>query len=289
MRFVGRIFWFILIMLSFMLPAKASVTFNVVVLPVDLFKVCANYYCYPEVSEIIASDIIDNFNATGRINAPTINYLRHAMTSDSKLKNYTESILTRYSKDRSLDFAAMKYISKAFNANSVLIVANDVPVEKAIVRRNVWEMLVLSTNFDITYPYVMETDAILLDTVNDLVMWKGSYKKKITDNNNNFKAKNASDAYAKLEFFRMYSKDILSKNISQNIYLRFFPKTVQPMPIATDTKPDSAYFRFESDANVPALQTQLIQQQRDKYKDTNEDTDESDLLNNYYGEMIFGF
>ena len=62
------------------------------------------------------------------------------------------------------------------------------------------------------------------------------------------------------------------------------------MPIATETKPDSAYFRFESDANVPALQTQLIQQQRDKYKDTtNVDADESDLLNNYYGEMIFGF
>lgn len=289
MKSVGRILLVILVMFFMTLSARAVVTFNVVVIPVDLFKVCANYYCYPEVSEIIAGDVIDNFNATGRINAPAINYVRHIMAGDNTLRRQTESVIARYNKDKSLDFAAMKIISKAFNANSVLIISNDVPVEKAIARRNVWEMLVLSTNFDITYPYNMETDAILVDTVNDIIMWKGSYKKKISDNNNNFKAKNASDAYAKLEFFKMYSKDILSKTISQNIYLRFFPKTVQPMPIVGETKPDATYFRFESDANVPALQTQLIQQQREKYKTQEIDASDEDLLNTYYGEMIFGF
>ena len=288
MKLVGRIFLILLVMLVTSLHVRAEVTFNVVVLPTDLFKVCANYYCYPELSEIIANDIIDNFNATGRINSPSINYIRHAMSKDTTLRRHIDSVLTRYSKDRSLDFAAMKNISKAFNANSILLVANDVPVEKAIVRRNVWEMLVLSTNFDITYPYTMETDAILLDLVNDLVMWKGSYKKKISNNNNNFKAPNASDAYSKLEYFKMYSKDILSKNISQNIYLRFFPKTVKPMPIVSETKPEGAYFRFESDANIPALQNQLIQQQREQYRKNDEDTSDEDLLNTYYGEMIFG-
>lgn len=284
MKNLVKILLTIIFFISLIIPAEAKVTFNVVVLPVDLFKVCANYYCYPEVSEIIAGDVITNFYETDRIYSPPIDYLRKAMAETPELKRYTNSVLTRYAKDKSLDFAAMKYIAKSFKANSVLIISNDVPVKDAYARRNVWEMLVLSTNFNITHKYEMETNAVLVDTVNDLVMWSGSYKKKISDNNNNFKAPNASDAYAKLEYFRLYSKDILSKIISQSVYLRFFPQIVDPQPIVTDDKPEGAYFRFESDSNVPALQNQLIQHQREKYKDNTGNEEEP-----YYGEMIYGF
>ena len=78
----------------------------------------------------------------------------------------------------------------------------------------------------------------------------------------------------------MYSKDILSKSISQNIYLRFFPKTIDPQPLVNDTKPEGAYFRFESDSNIPALQNQLIQQQRQKYSESEDD-------NEQYGDTVF--
>ncbi|MEE3349458.1 MAG: hypothetical protein VZR09_05400 [Candidatus Gastranaerophilaceae bacterium] len=261
--------------------AKAIVTFNVVVLPVDLFKVCANYYCYPEVSEIISADVIENFNATGRINSPSLSYVRKVMASNENLRKQTYKLLGEYSKTKSLDFTALKAISKTFSANSVLIISNTVPVDKEVARRNVWEMLVLSTNFDISYPYTMETNAVLVDTVNDLVMWNNTYTKKISDNNDNFKAPNASDAYAILEYFKMYSKDILSKNISQNIYLRFFPRVIDPQPIVNDSKPEGAYFRFESDANIPALQNQLIQHQRQKYAETDEDSQEQ------YGDVMY--
>ena len=282
MKKLIKILFVLFLILNFAKPVSAKVTFNVVVLPADLFKVCANYYCYPEVSEIIASDVIENFNNTGRINSPTINQLRRSMAENPELRKYTNSVLTRYTNDKSLDFAAMKIISNAFNAKSILIISNDVPVDKAYARRNVWEILVLSTKFDISYPYIMETNAILVDTYNDLVMWKGFYTKKISDNNNNFKAPNASDAYAKLEYYKLYSKDVLSKHISQNIYLRFFPKTIDPQPIVSDPKPEGAYFRFESE-NIPTLQNELIQQQRKMY--TNPDVQAPD---GSYGEMIYG-
>lgn len=284
MKNLYKLFLTILVVTGLVMPACAKVTFNVVVLPVDLFKVCANYYCYPEVSEIVASDVIDNFNATGRIFSPSISYMRKAMADSPDLGRYTNSVLTRYSKDKSLDFTALKYIAQSFRANSVLIISNDVPVKDAYARRNVWEMLVLSTNFNIIHKYEMETDAVLVDTVNDLVMWKNTYTKKISDSNDTFKAPNASDAYAKLEYLRLYSKDILSKNISQNVYLRFFPKIIDPQPIVNDTKPEGAYFRFESDSNVPALQNQLIQHQRARYREqTEEEPDTS------YGEMLYAF
>lgn len=284
MKNLVKLFLAALVMTIVSSPSKAMVTFNVVVLPADLFKVCANYYCYPEVSEIVASDVIDNFHKTDRIFSPSISYVRKAMAETPELKRYTNSVLTRYSKDKSLDFTAMKYIAKSFKANSILIISNDVPVKDAYVRRSVWEMLVLSTNFNINHKYEMETNAVLVDTVNDLVMWSASYKKQISDNNNTFKAPNASDAYAKLEYFRLYSKDILSKQISQSVYLRFFPKVIDPQPIVEDTKPEGAYFRFESESKIPSLQNQLIQQQRERYREYNDDEPDTS-----YGEMIYGF
>ena len=276
-----KIFLTIFALIFLAVPAKAIVTFNVVVLPVDLFKVCANYYCYPEVSEIIANDVIENFNGTGRINSPSVTYVRKIMAGNEPLRQKTFKALNDYANGQKLDLPEIKEISKAFNAKSVLLISNDVPVDNEIARRNVWEMLVLSTNFDIAYPYTMETNATLIDTVNDLVMWKGFYTKKISDNNDRFKAPNAADAYAILEYFKMYSKDILSKNISQNIFLRFFPKVIDPMPIVNDTKPEGAYFRFESDANIPALQNQLIQHERKKYSDTESENEE------HFGETLY--
>ena len=259
---------------------NAEVTFNVVVLPVDLFKVCANYYCYPDVSSIIADDVIESFNKTGRINSPSLYYVRKTLNSNPTVKDTVNNVLTGFKNNKNLDFAALKTIGRTFNANSVLLISNDIPIEGAYARRNYWEMLVLSTNFGISYPYEMETKVVLVDTYNDLAMWSCVYKKKVSDQNNMFSAPNASDTYAKLEYLKMYSKDILAKSISQNIYLRFFPKVVDPQPLVKDDKPEGAYFRYES---APSVRPKLLEDTRPQKTD-----DFGEVIDDNYGEMLFG-
>ena len=46
-----------------------AVQFNVLVLPTELFSVCDNYFCFPEVSEIASEDIIRNLNSYKNITA----------------------------------------------------------------------------------------------------------------------------------------------------------------------------------------------------------------------------
>ena len=259
---------------------NAEVTFNVVVLPVDLFKVCANYYCYPDVSSIITDDVIESFNKTGRINSPSLYYVRKTLNSNPTVKDTVNNVLTGFKNNKNLDFAALKTIGRTFNANSVLLISNDIPIEGAYARRNYWEMLVLSTNFGISYPYEMETKVVLVDTYNDLAMWSCVYKKKVSDQNNMFSAPNASDTYAKLEYLKMYSKDILAKSISQNIYLRFFPKVVDPQPLVKDDKPEGAYFRYES---APSVRPKLLEDTRPQKTD-----DFGEVIDDNYGEMLFG-
>ncbi len=229
------------------LPANA-VTFNVLVLPADVVNVCNNYYCYDEVSNIIAQDVIDNFAGSNTIVTPSIDAVRGKLAANPALMANTTSVLRKYDKANNLDIPAIKAISEQFGAKSVLLISSAVTTKNSNLRRGVWEILDLSSGFGVVYPYELETNAVLVDTVNGLVMWSGNYKKKLGNNNNEFKAKSPSEAAAKLEQLEMYSKAIAARSIAQNVRLRFFPKVTNPVvsPNATKEASPSAFFRMNS-------------------------------------------
>lgn len=263
----------LIIILSLVIaPVAHAVSFNVVVVPADLFKVCENYYCFPEVSEIVSNDLIEYFNASNKISSPNLYEVRHKLSQNPSVKTSVKSALDNFNARGSIDFAAMKQLSKLFSANSVLLISNSVETENSTLSRTVWEILELSSSLEISYPFTMETDAVLLDTVNDLVMWSGGYAKKLNSTDGSFLAQKASASYAKYAYMQSYSKDILAKTISQNVMLRFFPKSVTPILNTKDLKPSGNYFRYESSS--PSLNRR--------------EEKEEEPLEHDYGEMIYG-
>ncbi len=268
-KFVGFLLFLICIML---IPAAKAVTFNVVVLPADILKVCENYYCYPEVSEIIADDLVNYFNSTGKIKSPTVTEIRRTLSQNPNIKTAVKAAADKFNSRGNIDFPAMKQLARLFSANSVLLISNSVSVEDSTVKRSVWEILELSSGLNISYPYTMETDAVLLDTANDLVMWRGGYTKNLNSSDGSFTAQKASESYAKYAYIQSYSEDLLSNVIAQNVILRFFPKTVSPvLNKNTDIKPSGNFFRYES-TNPAAKKLE----------------DEEEPLEHEYGEMIYG-
>lgn len=256
----------------FITTTARAVTFNVVVLPADLFRVCENYYCYPEVSEIVANDIIGYFNVSDKIKSPSVAEIRKVLAQNPNVKTSVKSSVDKFNSRGNIDFQSMKQLSRLFGANSVLIVSNGVATENSAAKRTVWEILELSSNLNISYPYTMYTDAVLLDTVNDLVMWRGGYSKKLNSSDGSFTAQKASESYAKYGYMQSYSYDILAKTIAQNVILRFFPKSVNPVLNTKDIKPSGNYFRYESSA--PSL--------------NRKEEKEEEPLEHDYGEMIYG-
>ena len=142
--------------------------FKVLVLPVDLFSVCDNYYCFPEVSEIIAEDVINNFNKRGKIISPNLYDVRKKFAEDPKLKASAVNTLNRFKNRNSVDFTSTKAVAKAFDAKSVLLISNFVSQSNS--RRSVWEVMEVSSAFEAYNSYAMETNAVLTDNVNDVVM-----------------------------------------------------------------------------------------------------------------------
>ena len=74
-------FKIMLILLLFVggITKTQAVQIDLLVLPTDIFSVCDNYFCFPEVSNIIAEDIIQNLKPYKNINIKTLYQIRQKM------------------------------------------------------------------------------------------------------------------------------------------------------------------------------------------------------------------
>lgn len=258
----------ILIFLFLFTSVKAA-TFDVLVLPSDLLLQKENYYGFDEVSVIIANDIIKDFNnSKGKMQSPDLYEVRAKLNSSPQLKQSTAAALNKF-RNGNIDYAAFKTIGDNFSCKSVLLVSSAVTTNKSSSKRNVWEVLEISTEFDINYPYRLETPVVLLDTVNNLVMWSNNYSTKLGTNENEFFAKSFVQANEQYEKIKLYSKDIVAPSAVQNIMLRFFPKVIRPVNAEIQENSGEA-LRYER--NLP--ETPRQHELRPK--------------NDFYGDMIFG-
>ena len=206
--------------------------FKVLVLPVDLFSVCDNYYCFPEVSDIFAEDIINNFNISGKILSNDLYSVRKKISEDVQLKSLVSKTLEKYKNNNFVDFESLKKISNSFNTNSVLLISS------SIGKRNAWEVLEVSSAFDAVSQYDLKTNIVLTDNVNDIIMWSGRYTRTLGDNESS-----SAQANSEFEKIRFYSRDIISKNVSQNVILRFYPKILKSVKVKDAPKTNTSDFR----------------------------------------------
>lgn len=259
----------ILLILALLTSFAQAITFDVLILPADIFNTKENYYGFEEVSEIVANDIIKDFNSSdGKVKSPDLYEVRTKLNQNSDLKQITTNLLNKYQTTNKLDYAAIKKVGNSFNCKSVLIVSSSAVTNKNSIKRSVWEILNISSVFDISYPYRLETSVVLLDTVNDLVMWSNNYSTKIGANDNIFTAKSYAQANEELEKIKLYSQTVVTPSATQNIILRFFPKAIRPI----DTKVD--------ENNGGALRFERTIPEKPKKDDKNTEP--------FYGDMIFG-
>ncbi len=179
-----------------------------------------NYYGFPEVSQIIASDVVGYFNESGKIRAARVVDVNKKISKNETLKNLTRGALGQYKNTKTIDYAAYRTIARDFGADYVLLILSDVD------KRSLWEVLHIASAFGTGQIVTLQTQAVLVDTRSDLVMWSRTYNKKVKHN--------GGDVTAHLENIRMYSADILARDVSQNIVLRFYPKSVRS--IARDVR-----------------------------------------------------
>lgn len=255
MKILVKLFFIFCLLIT---PAYA---YDILVLPADLLQTKENYYSFDEPSEIVANDIIKEFGKTnGKLKSFDLYDIKSKFNNNQKVKN----ALTKY-KNNNIDYEAFKSIGKDFGCNYILLVNSSVMTNKNALRRNLWEVLEISTAFEIIYPYRLETSVVLLDSTNELVVWSNNFSSKLGSNSNEFSAKNIAQACAEYEKIKLYSKTVVAPSVSQNILLRFYPKSVRPL-------------QTEIDASGGALKYERTIPEKPRLKPREE----------FYGDMLYG-
>lgn len=252
-----------------------AIQFDVLALPTELFTVCDNYFCYPEPSEIATNYIIHDLNTHNSIKIPELSEVRATLQSTPELKAETEFMLEQFKKKEKIDFNTLNKLSKLFHVKSVIIVSAYSITDKTPARRNLWEILEISSAFKISYPFSLITNVVLTDTVNDVIMWSAKYNKTVSDSNGYFYAANQAQAASHLEKIKLYYKDNVSKNVSQNIYLRFFPSDVRTFSVKKNENGESEKPKFVPNALDHLIKPQMI---RELDEGTSNTCDEDELM-----------
>jgi hypothetical protein len=248
-------------------PIKAhAVQFDLLVLPTNLFSVCDNYFCFPEVSEIVAEDVIYNLKQYPNINTQALADVRAKLYSNSILKTKTENILNKFEETDRIDFQALQEIAKEFNVKSILLISCYAINDKTTLRRNLWNVLEISSAFKISYPFELKTNAVLTDTVNNIVMWSGKYTKSVSDTFGYYSAANQTQAMSQLEKIKQYSSGSISQTISQNVFMRFFPRDVRTFTVKkTEQEMDAEPKKFIPNA-LEHLSNPRMQKEYDSHQ-----------------------
>lgn len=259
----------IFVILAFLISPLRAAAVDVLVLPSDLLSTKENYYNFDEMSEIIANDIINNFKKTnGKISSPDLYDVRAKFNQNTEIKNSAEKSLETYKNTKKIDYEVFKNIGSTFSCNYILIVTSSAVTNKNSIKRGVWDVLETASDFDIMYPFRLETSVVLLNTDNNIVMWSNNYSIKLGNNNNYFKADDYLQAVSWLEKLKMYSHNIAAPSASQNITLRFFPKAIRPVDVEIEENSGGA---LKFDKNIPV-----------KPKQNNKNNEE------FFGDMIYG-
>ncbi len=216
-----------------------AIQFDVLVLPTDVFHVCDNYFCFPAPSEIAANQVIQDLDAYKRINIIELSDVRAKLSHNPELKEATEEMLKTFEQTERIDFQTLKSLSQEFGVKSVILISCYGITDRSATRRDLWEILEISSAFKITYPFNLTTTAVLTDTVNGVVMWSSKYNKTVSDSNGYFLALNQAQAASHLEKLKQYFRNNVSKNISQNVHLRFFPKDIRTFQVPGATGEES--------------------------------------------------
>lgn len=245
-----------------------AVEFNLVVLPTDIFNICDNYFCFPEASNIAAEYIIQELNSYKNISAYPLATTRAKLNANPELKAETTTMLDKFSKIDRIDFKPLKDISSEFNVKSVILISSRVSNEETLTKRNLWEILEITSAFKTSHPFNLNTNAVLIDTVNNTVMWSGKYSFDITDSNGFFIGGSQAKAASQLEKIKQYYKNNISQTISQNIRLRFFPKDIRTFSLPKQETQESQFMPNALEhLSKPKLQTEL----NELYKETTVD------------------
>ncbi len=185
-----------------------------------------NSYGFETASEIVAGDIIRNFLLGNKINTTKLDAVKALYENDFTL----QQIAQKYSKTGLIDFEKLPS-----GADKTLLVIGYVE-DNNFSKLDLWDVLKLSSDFGLDFPFIWTTKVVLVDNKDGVALWQKSYTCPLASREGKFVAPDYTRAVEQYEKVRSFSKNIIAKDVEENVNLRLNPKEID---YASNVSPSS--------------------------------------------------
>ncbi len=191
-----------LLVMFLMLSGLASFAVEPEVYVVPLNPANSNSYGFEPVSQIVARDISKGLGTL-------------------KLNDFSsQEILQKYNKTGVIDFEKLNIVT----GKTLLVIAY--VEDNNFTKLDLWDTLKLSSDFGLDFPFTWTTKVILVDNNDGVALWQKTYTCPLTSKNSSFVAADYTKAVEQYEKIHSYSKNVIAKDVEENVKLRLHPKAI---------------------------------------------------------------
>ncbi len=187
-------------------------------------------------ADIIATDLINELNKTGRINAPLLGENMSKITQKN-IPLYYLTFFKEYKYNYNIDFVNLKRVIKDLNADYVIMVTSGLDVQSQFLKETWWNKLTIAGSDPVVPTYKLTTLVTLIDTKSYSIVWQDLYLRDIKADNYDLGLVQFSPSYAQLSKIKKYSKNV-SEYVTAVVDKKVNPWIVPPQ------KPKSVEMKY---------------------------------------------
>lgn len=152
---------------------------SIVVISDRLEQANQQYFIYPQVSEMVAAEVINELNKDAVITAPALSTVREKLRSQNLVRT-SNKLLDTYRYTYELNFSALKKIAKEFDVTNVLIVTGSLDTVSDFLKPTWWNFLNIPGENVVKTEYRLYTYIALVDLKTETITWQNTYHRQIT-------------------------------------------------------------------------------------------------------------
>lgn len=165
-------------------------------------------------SDIIASDIINRMNHTGRIKAPLLGDNMSKVTQNLPL--YSATFFKEYKYNYNIDFVNLRRLTRNMQADYILMVTSGLDIQSQFLKETWWNKWGISASEPIVPTYRLVTMLTLVDKKSYKIVWQDLYERDIKAKNMDIGVTQFSPTYSQLAKIKKYS-NTMSEYVVNNI------------------------------------------------------------------------
>lgn len=249
---------------SFAAPAHKTPT--VVVLSDTGHRNGTTYVICGASADIIATDIINELNKTGRIKAPLLGENMSKITQKN-IPLYYQTFFREYKYNYNIDFVNLKRVTKDLKADYIIMVTSGLDVQSNFLKETWWNKLSIAGIDPVIPTYKLTTLVTLIDIKNGSIMWQDLYLRDISAKNYDLGITQFSPSYAQLSKIKKYSKNV-SQYVTNVVDRQVNPWIVPPKePKSIEMR--SRFLNEGTKIYYPTVNGEVVKQNFDDMKEQN--------------------